>query len=504
MPAPSAIAFARIAAQAGGVMADSVPPFPNPSQPQPSPDDVRRPQPAGPKTLLVVGIFVGVIALLVIGGLAATVYFFFDRKPVSVSVRIFTPMPVPARTPTVAAATPARATARSTVRVIPTLPPNTTASFPSSRKDLPLYRDGAFGFPQREATVLCDRPDLRLSVWSNTGYLYAQAIVWGDGDSTLGRTSDGKEIGDHSVLMLSLQAHGVATPEVDRNYMLNPWPAQPGLRYVVQKSGGTSGIQGNTEGRGAIRYETLPTGQKVRVDSFLIPLGEISKQVGNRLSLAYWTRSPEPALTLNSTATTPGPSYYSYSVPRVQYHQITLQTGHAINVFLVPDDKSSPAVPRIPPQRLADTPKVASSPSSAGPPEGTVLDIKFTAADGREVDLAKLRGKVVLIDFWATWCGPCIAELPHVLEAYAKYHDRGFEIVGISFDSDRAKLTTVTGAKQMTWPQFFDGKGWQNQYGQQYGIHGIPTMWLVDKQGKLATKTARQNLAEQVAALLDR
>ncbi len=133
---------------------------------------------------------------------------------------------------------------------------------------------------------------------------------------------------------------------------------------------------------------------------------------------------------------------------------------------------------------------------------GDSLDIKFTALDGREVDLAKMRGKVVLLDFWATWCGPCIGELPHVLEAYQKFHDKGFEIVGISFDKDKGALERLTKEKGMTWPQYFDGKAWKNDFGVKYGIHGIPTMWLIDKEGRVASTSARKDLAGQVENLL--
>ena len=99
------------------------------------------------------------------------------------------------------------------------------------------------------------------------------------------------------------------------------------------------------------------------------------------------------------------------------------------------------------------------------------LALKFTATNGTEVDLSKMAGKVVLVDFWATWCGPCMAEVPNVVKSYQKLHDKGFEIVGISFDQDKAKLESVTKAKGMTWVQYFDGKGWQNEFGQKFGIN---------------------------------
>jgi len=130
------------------------------------------------------------------------------------------------------------------------------------------------------------------------------------------------------------------------------------------------------------------------------------------------------------------------------------------------------------------------------------LDLKFTATDGHEVDLAALRGKVILIDFWATWCGPCVAELPNVLKAYEKLHPKGFEIVGISLDSDRAKLEGFIKEKNMTWPQFFDGKGWNNEISSRFGIQSIPAMWLVDKKGMVVSTSVRGRLEEEVEKYL--
>lgn len=130
------------------------------------------------------------------------------------------------------------------------------------------------------------------------------------------------------------------------------------------------------------------------------------------------------------------------------------------------------------------------------------LDLAFTAVDGRKVDLAALRGKVVLIDFWATWCPPCVEEVPDVVAVYDKFREQGFEIVGISLDEDKEALEKFTKENKMPWPQFFDGKGWENELAQRFKIQSVPTMWLLDREGKLADPAPRGRLEEAVSAAL--
>lgn len=133
---------------------------------------------------------------------------------------------------------------------------------------------------------------------------------------------------------------------------------------------------------------------------------------------------------------------------------------------------------------------------------GKPVSVQFTAVDGRAVDTEKLKGKVVLLDFWATWCKPCVAEVPDVKETYDKLHPQGFEIVGISLDQDKQPLENFVKSNDMPWPQYFDGQGFENKFAQQFGIDAIPAMWLIDKKGILRETNARMDLAGKVAKLL--
>jgi thiol-disulfide isomerase/thioredoxin len=132
---------------------------------------------------------------------------------------------------------------------------------------------------------------------------------------------------------------------------------------------------------------------------------------------------------------------------------------------------------------------------------GKPLALKFKAVDGREVNLESLKGKVVLIDFWATWCGPCMAELPTVKGTHAKLNPKGFEIIGISLDHEKGALQKVLTERSMTWPQYFE-EGDSNKFADEFEVASIPTMWLVDKKGNLRDLNGRENLAEKVEKLL--
>jgi thiol-disulfide isomerase/thioredoxin len=129
------------------------------------------------------------------------------------------------------------------------------------------------------------------------------------------------------------------------------------------------------------------------------------------------------------------------------------------------------------------------------------FDLSFTAVDGKTVDFAKLRGKVVLLDFWATWCPSCREAIPEVVAIYKKYHDQGFEVVGISLDHDKSAMLNYMDQHGMTWPQYFDGGGWDNQISSSLGVQEIPTMVLFGKDGRPIRSDGR-SLDDAIASAL--
>lgn len=135
---------------------------------------------------------------------------------------------------------------------------------------------------------------------------------------------------------------------------------------------------------------------------------------------------------------------------------------------------------------------------------GKEMKIEGATVGGEAFDWKAYRGKVVLIDYWATWCGPCIQELPNVKESYEKYHDKGFEVVGISLDSDPARLQRFLAEHEIPWACLFEeGAGWDHPMAKYYGVMGIPATMLLDRDGKVVSMGIRGGeLGRQLASLL--
>lgn len=121
----------------------------------------------------------------------------------------------------------------------------------------------------------------------------------------------------------------------------------------------------------------------------------------------------------------------------------------------------------------------------------TAPEINLPDPYGKNIALSSLRGKVVLVDFWASWCGPCRKEMPNVKAAYEKYKSKGFEIYGVSLDRELSDWTDAIKKDGITWPQVSDLKYWDCVAAKQYNVQGIPFTVLLDKEGKIIAKNLR-------------
>lgn len=118
-------------------------------------------------------------------------------------------------------------------------------------------------------------------------------------------------------------------------------------------------------------------------------------------------------------------------------------------------------------------------------------EIVLPTPDDKELALSSLKGKIVLVDFWASWCGPCRKEMPNVVKAYAKFKDKGFEIYGVSLDQDKGRWIEAIQKDGITWPQVSDLKYWDSYAAKLYAVEGIPYTVLLDKEGKIIAKNLR-------------
>lgn len=131
----------------------------------------------------------------------------------------------------------------------------------------------------------------------------------------------------------------------------------------------------------------------------------------------------------------------------------------------------------------------------------------FTAKtpEGTDLSLGDVKAKLVILDFWASWCGPCRRENPNVVKMYNKYHERGLEIVGISLDKAGQKQRWVNAIEQdkLTWRHLSNLKGWEEPIAQTYGVRSIPATYILDEDGKIIAKNLRgKALENKVAEIL--
>lgn len=130
------------------------------------------------------------------------------------------------------------------------------------------------------------------------------------------------------------------------------------------------------------------------------------------------------------------------------------------------------------------------------------IDFSVKGINGESLDLDNYKGKVVLLDFWATWCAPCRVEMPNVVRLHEKYGDEGFEIIGVSLDQNRTAFDRYIRANNMAWSHYFDGRGWSNEIAMKYKIRSIPATFLIDRRGKIRYRSIRGKALEDAVQKL--
>lgn len=341
-----------------------------------------------------------------------------------------------------------------------------------------LKKFGVFGFPMEKAQAIVDDEQLRLMCVSDNQNLWVQGVVWRDETSELGETTDGRAIGDHASLVIDTDANQQVTAGRDRTYSLNPWPVRPGLHYSIRFRGGASSkLMDDSAGVGAIRYFRTADDRTVRVDNFVIPLKELQVQTGGSIALGYLCQDVSTKSVYHS-ADGNGKRKVRYGRDMLMANFFTHQlvpTDAALDFSQVPrgrDDKPAHERPTKAPLLV----------QGKTPPPIDVADwinseTWVNADEG--LSWKELRGKVVLVDFWATWCGPCVGGIPHLNDLQAKFGKDGFVVLGIT-DQSVSGIRPFTERVEMKY-----AVGCGSEMAFAFGAPAFPHAFLIGRDGKV-------------------
>ena len=265
-----------------------------------------------------------------------------------------------------------------------------------------------------------------------------------------------------------VQAHALLPRLIGQPEALSELLAQPGVAASLGASGTVSGVPTDTVNASL----SAPDGSKV---SFEFAFGKIDHLLRQVVQAATLTQNGK-AQTFTHTETVTSLT----TTPALTAADFAFIPPPGVTKVVPPTAKAGQAQPKEPPMH---DPRLV--------PGARPFTLAAKDLSGKPLSLAQYRGKVVLMDFWATWCGPCVGEMPNVIAAYKKYHAQGFDIVGISLDQSRPALTAFIKKNQMLWRQVFDGKGWNSAVPQQYGVTAIPFGLLIGRDGKIAAVDVR-------------